>query len=531
MSGLARKTALIFGGSLTPTNNIEAYASKAVGGSPVWTNDPAVIQTASWLQGLSVALTTGQAPYLEDHNGLYYVLSYQLAYLLERGIPEWDSGTTYNTNDFCRSGNAVYVSKIDSNTNNAVSNTNDWQTFQSTLSILTSQLSGYLQAAQFPALTGDVTTSAGSVNTTLASITSSGSAGAANSIPVISIDAKGRVTSLSSATPSIPATELTGTLQAAQMPALNGDVSSSAGSLTTTLASVNSNPGTVGSSTQIPVIVSDAKGRITATGVASPSVNASSQLTGTLQAAQMPALNGDVSSSAGSLTTTLASVNSNPGTVGSSTQIPVIVSDAKGRITATGVAAPSVNASSQLTGTLQAGQMPALTGDVTTPGGSLATTLASVNPNPGTYGDSTDIPVFSVDSKGRITGITTTPIPPGILAKVVFFGQGTIGTNMPIYSQYNVTQVYKVGTGQYTLTFANGLPTDGSGNGIYGFSGSCGSFNGNNGSNGDNNIVVGGLPGYTGVRTEFNLTVWTWEANYGGGGILEDSQMVSVIVF
>jgi hypothetical protein len=432
-----------------------------VGGSPVWTNDPAVIQTASWLQGLSVALTTGQAPYLEDHNGLYYVLSYQLAYLLERGIPEWDSGTTYNTNDFCRSGNAVYVSKIDSNTNNAVSNTNDWQTFQSTLSILTSQLSGYLQAAQFPALTGDVTTSAGSVNTTLASITSSGSAGAANSIPVISIDAKGRVTSLSSATPSIPATELTGTLQAAQMPALNGDVSSSAGSLTTTLASVNSNPGTVGSSTQIPVIVSDAKGRITATGVA----------------------------------------------------------------------APSVNASSQLTGTLQAGQMPALTGDVTTPGGSLATTLASVNPNPGTYGDSTDIPVFSVDSKGRITGITTTPIPPGILAKVVFFGQGTIGTNMPIYSQYNVTQVYKVGTGQYTLTFANGLPTDGSGNGIYGFSGSCGSFNGNNGSNGDNNIVVGGLPGYTGVRTEFNLTVWTWEANYGGGGILEDSQMVSVIVF
>jgi hypothetical protein len=49
---------------------------------------------------------------------------------------------------------------------------------------------------------------------------------------------------------------------------------------------------------------------------------------------------------------------------------------------------------------------PAMTGDVTTPGGSLVTTLASTGVPPGSYGNATVIPAFSVDAKGRITGVT-----------------------------------------------------------------------------------------------------------------------------
>jgi len=59
---------------------------------------------------------------------------------------------------------------------------------------------------------------------------------------------------------SLPATQLSGTLAAAQEPAHTGDVTNTAGSLTLTLATVNSN---VGSFTSANITV-DAKGRITA---------------------------------------------------------------------------------------------------------------------------------------------------------------------------------------------------------------------------------------------------------------------------
>lgn len=82
------------------------------------------------------------------------------------------------------------------------------------------------------------------------------------------------------------------------------------------------------------------------------SVSLVTDVTGTLQAAQHPALTGDVTSAAGSLATTIA-----PGAVTNSKVTDV--------------------AATKLTGTLQAGQFPALTGNVTTTAGSLATTIAA----------------------------------------------------------------------------------------------------------------------------------------------------------
>lgn len=66
----------------------------------------------------------------------------------------------------------------------------------------------------------------------------------------------------------------------------------------------------------------------------------------------------------------------------------------------------TVSLTTSVTGTLQAAQMPALTGDVTTPGGSLATTLATVNSNVGAVGSSTSIPTITLDAKGRATAAT-----------------------------------------------------------------------------------------------------------------------------
>lgn len=77
---------------------------------------------------------------------------------------------------------------------------------------LVTDVSGTIQAAQFPALTGHVTTTAGSFSTTIAN----------------SVITNAMVV-------DIAATKLTGTLQAAQFPALTGPVTTTAGSLATSI--------------------------------------------------------------------------------------------------------------------------------------------------------------------------------------------------------------------------------------------------------------------------------------------------------
>jgi hypothetical protein len=88
-------------------------------------------------------------------------------------------------------------------------------------------------------------------------------------------------------------------------------------------------------------------------------------LSGSLAAARMPALTGDVTTSAGAVATTIAAK-----AVTLAKMNDIVTASVIGRNTAaTGV--PEV-----LT-TLPTGVIPALTGDVTTPGGSLATTIAA----------------------------------------------------------------------------------------------------------------------------------------------------------
>lgn len=79
---------------------------------------------------------------------------------------------------------------------------------------------------------------------------------------------------------SLAATKLTGTIAAARMPAFTGDATSSAGAVALTLATVNTNTGSWGSGTAIPVFTVNGKGLITAvsTAVLTP---AWSNITGT----------------------------------------------------------------------------------------------------------------------------------------------------------------------------------------------------------------------------------------------------------
>lgn len=69
------------------------------------------------------------------------------------------------------------------------------------------------------------------------------------------------------------------------------------------------------------------------------SIDASEINTGVFAAARMPALSGDVSTSAGSTATALATVNSTPGTFGGSSLVPVITVNGKGLVTSVTTAA------------------------------------------------------------------------------------------------------------------------------------------------------------------------------------------------
>jgi hypothetical protein len=110
------------------------------------------------------------------------------------------------------------------------------------------------------------------------------------------------------------------------------------------------------------------------------SASASDLSTGTLPAGRLPALTGDITSSAGSAATTLAAGN-----------------------------AGNLNS-----GTLLAARMPALSGDITTSAGAIATTLATVNSNVGTFGSATQASQVTVNAKGLVTAAANVTVTPAV---------------------------------------------------------------------------------------------------------------------
>ena len=134
MTDLARKTAVEFG-STAGTDEIAKFGSLAAG-SPVFSTDPAVIQAlAQFTGGWFDAVIGGNSPAIEDMNALFFVAFYQIAYTLQKGVPVWDSGTTYYIGNVVSDASGdLYYSLTNTNLNNAVTNTTNWR------SLLTSGL-------------------------------------------------------------------------------------------------------------------------------------------------------------------------------------------------------------------------------------------------------------------------------------------------------------------------------------------------------------------------------------------------------
>jgi len=129
MAKIDRKTQRIFGGGLSAEpNGISQFGSLA-NGAAFYSLDPAVIQALdAWWSGWLAAVVGKKNPGLEDMNAIFYVITRQLAYLLQQGIAEWDTDTVYYTNSFCTSGGATYRSVGDDNQgNDPTTATAEWQ--------------------------------------------------------------------------------------------------------------------------------------------------------------------------------------------------------------------------------------------------------------------------------------------------------------------------------------------------------------------------------------------------------------------
>lgn len=119
MAKITRKSAKIFAeGANAAVGGIAQFGSLAAG-TPNYSKDPDVIQSlGQYSQGWSAAVLGTKSPALEDRNALDFLLSYQQAYIMQRGIPEWLDTETYYQGSFAsKSNGALYVSKVDNNTN------------------------------------------------------------------------------------------------------------------------------------------------------------------------------------------------------------------------------------------------------------------------------------------------------------------------------------------------------------------------------------------------------------------------------
>lgn len=126
MSRIVRKLQKIFGSGAGPTE-IAQYGSLAAG-TPAYSTDPEVIQSLSnYLDGWFGAVIGGNSPAIEDVNALDYLFAYQLSYLLQAGVPEWNTLTEYFIGQTAADGSGnLYFSLTDNNLGNALTNTTKW---------------------------------------------------------------------------------------------------------------------------------------------------------------------------------------------------------------------------------------------------------------------------------------------------------------------------------------------------------------------------------------------------------------------
>ena len=100
---------------------------------PAYSQDPDVIQSrTAYANGWNDATYSAEKlPPLEEFQSLQYLFSRQIAYLMQEGIPEWNTSTTYYKGALVKALQSdgsfiLYASLVDNNTGNLVTDTTKW---------------------------------------------------------------------------------------------------------------------------------------------------------------------------------------------------------------------------------------------------------------------------------------------------------------------------------------------------------------------------------------------------------------------
>jgi len=246
-------------------------------------------------------------------------------------------------------------------------------------------------------------TSSGSPITTSGSITldlatsgvTANTYGSATQVPVFTVDAYGRVTSVTNTAISVTAgvsSFSAGTTGLTPNTATTGAVT-----LAGTLGIANGGTGATTASAAINALLPSQTG------------NSGRFLTTNGTTASWAVVSGT-----GTVTSVGVSGANGIGVSGSPITTSGTISLSLGAITPTSVAATGTVTGSNLSGTNTGDQTITLTGDVTGSGtGSFATTLANSGVTAGTYGSATQVPQLTVDAKGRITSVSNVTITGG----------------------------------------------------------------------------------------------------------------------
>lgn len=127
MAKILRKNQKIFGAISAQSGQF----GSARAGTMVLSTDPDVIQALpAWESGWDAATISGdKLPTLEEDQGINFVLSRQIAYVLQEGIAEYNAVTEYHQNSLVKETGTVkiYKSKTNTNIGNALTNPTHWQ--------------------------------------------------------------------------------------------------------------------------------------------------------------------------------------------------------------------------------------------------------------------------------------------------------------------------------------------------------------------------------------------------------------------
>lgn len=128
MAKIARKDQKIFCSS--NPSDIGQFGSGAAG-TKVTSDDLDTLQNlAAFLNGWrSATISAQKLPPLQEFNSLSYIVTRQVAYLLQEGIAEYSSGTEYHQNSIVKKSGTyqLFGSKTNTNTGNALTDTTNWE--------------------------------------------------------------------------------------------------------------------------------------------------------------------------------------------------------------------------------------------------------------------------------------------------------------------------------------------------------------------------------------------------------------------